>query len=149
MVLFIVSMFFVYMLTQPAIYVKIFSDLTATSHLPYGYVISNFSCTALIPLLIPNTPYSNLPKASYVEQAMTGMLLGDGSLVKNYKRGGTYFKFAQGETHLDYLNHVFSLFKNWGVVLMDAPSQGHYNIKGAVHTWYQFSTQSLTFLRPE
>lgn len=74
------------MLTQPAIYVKIFSDLTATSHLPYGYVISNFSCTALIPLLIPNTPYSNLPKASYVEQAMTGFLLGDGVLVKKYKR---------------------------------------------------------------
>lgn len=74
------------MLTQqPAIYVKNFSDLTATSHLPYGYVISNFSCTALIPLLIPNTPYSDLPKASYVEQAMTGMLLGEGGLVKNIK----------------------------------------------------------------
>ena len=27
---------------------------------------------------------------------------------------------------------------------MDAPSQGHSNINGAVHTWYQFSTQSLT-----
>ena len=112
------------MLTQPAIYVKFFSDLTATSHLPYGYVISNFSCTALIPLLIPNTPYSNLPKASYVEQAMTGMLLGDGGLVKIYKRGGTYFKFAQGETHLDYLNHVFSLFKDLGGCIDGCPKFG-------------------------
>ena len=50
MVLFIVSMFFVDMLTQPAIYVKIFSDLTATSHLPY----SGF---ALAPVLALSTVY--------------------------------------------------------------------------------------------
>jgi hypothetical protein len=45
-------------------------------------------------------------------------------LVKKYTGGGTYFKFAQGEVHLDYLNHVFSLFKELGVVLMDSPSKG-------------------------
>jgi hypothetical protein len=56
--LLIVIMFFV----AVAIYVKFFSDLTATSHC---HVISNFS---IIPLLIPNTPYSDSPKASYVEQ---------------------------------------------------------------------------------
>ena len=77
-------------------------------------------------------------------EAMTGMLLGDGVLVKKYKGGGTYFKFCQGEIHLDYLNHVFSLFQNLGVVLMDTPRQGHSNLNGVVHTWYQFSTQSLT-----
>ena len=27
---------------------------------------------------------------------------------------------------------------------MDAPSQGQSIVKGAVHTWYQFSTQSLS-----
>jgi hypothetical protein len=58
--------------------------------------------------------------------------------------GGTYFKFAQGEVHLDYLNHVFSLFKDLGIVLMAAPSQGQSNVKGTVHKWYQFSTQSLS-----
>ena len=66
--LLIVSMFFV-------VYIyKIFPDITATSHF-----LSNFS---IIPFLIPNTPYSDSPNASYVEQAMTGMLLGDGVLVK-------------------------------------------------------------------
>ena len=33
---------------------------------------------SVVPVLIPNTPYSYSPKASYVEQAMTGLLLGDG-----------------------------------------------------------------------
>jgi hypothetical protein len=47
-----------------------------------------------IPILIPNTPYINNTNASYVEQALTGFLLGDGVLVKKYKNGGTYFKFA-------------------------------------------------------
>nr|QVG61562.1 hypothetical protein [Rhizoctonia sp.] len=75
---------------------------------------------------------------------MTGLLLGDGVLVKKYAGGGTYFKFSQGEVHLEYINHVFSLFKDLGVVLMAAPSQGQSNVKGAVHTWYQFSTQSLS-----
>lgn len=42
----------------------------------------SFLILAAAPLLIPNTPYYNLPDASYVEQAMTGNLLGDGTLVK-------------------------------------------------------------------
>jgi len=76
----------------------VFIDFSTTS-----YSLFKFS---IIPLLIPNTPYSDSPKASYVEQAMTGMLLGAGGLVKKYEGGGTYFKYAQGEVHLDYLNHV-------------------------------------------
>lgn len=51
---------------------------------------------SMVPVLIPNTPYSNSSKASYVEPATTGFLLGDGGLVKKYKGGGTYLKFAQG-----------------------------------------------------
>ena len=70
---------------------------------------------SVVPVLIPNTPYSDSPKASYVELAMTGLLLGDGVLVKKYKGGGTYLKFAQGEVHLDYLNHVFHCLKIWGL----------------------------------
>jgi len=38
-----------------------------------SYSLFKFST---IPPVIPNTPYSNSPKASYVEQAMTGFLLG-------------------------------------------------------------------------
>lgn len=98
-----------------------------------------------IPILIPNTPYINNTNASYVEQALTGFLLGDGVLVKKYKNEGTYFKFAQSEIHLDYLKLVFNLFKNLGIVLMETPSPGKSNIKGKSYNWYQFSTQSLKF----
>ena len=103
---------------------------------------------SVVPVLIPNTPYSDSPKASYVELAMTGLLLGDGVLVKKYKGGGTYLKFAQGEVHLDYLNHVFSLFKDLGIVLMESPTKGHSTLKGVVYTWYQFSTQSISSWNP-
>ena len=75
---------------------------------------------------------------------MNGFLLGDAVLLKKYKGGGTYFKFAQGEVHLDYLNHVFSLFKDLGLVLMVAPTPGQSIVKGKIYKWYQFSSQSLS-----
>ncbi|TPG03869.1 hypothetical protein EAH88_19140 [Rhodanobacter glycinis] len=80
----------------------------------------------------------------YLGQAMVGLLLGDGSLVKKYAGGATYFKYAQGKIHYEYIIHVFSLFKQAGVVLMSEPSMGTTTLKGVVHVWYQFSTQSLT-----
>lgn len=74
---------------------------------------------------------------------MVGLLLGDGSLVKKYKGGGTYFKFAQGLIHFGYLEHVFSLFKQVGYVEMKAPSMGTSVIKGVTYKWAQFSTKSI------
>ena len=59
----------------------VFTENTNLNAIPYS--LFHFS---IIPILIPNTPYSTNPKASYVEQAMTGFLLGDGVLVKKYKR---------------------------------------------------------------
>lgn len=40
---------------------------------------------------------------SFLQQMMTGNLLGDGSLVKKYVGGGTYFKIAQSAMHAEYL----------------------------------------------
>ena len=45
------------------------------------------------------------------KQAMIGLLLGDGTLVKKYKGGGTYFKFAQGEIHSSYFYMYLSFFQ--------------------------------------
>ena len=42
---------------------------------------------------------------------MIGLLLGDGTLVKKYKGGGTYFKFAQGEIHSSYFYMYLSFFQ--------------------------------------
>jgi hypothetical protein len=78
------------------------------------------------------------------DQMITGLLLGDGSLVKKYLNGGTYFKFAQGLLHLPYLIHVFNQFKLHGLVLMSEVSIGKSVIKGVVYHWAQFSTKSLS-----
>jgi len=58
--------------------------------------------------------------------------------------GGTYFKFAQGMVHFDYLQHVFDVFKSAGHVNMGAPSHGTSTVNGVVHKWIQFSTVSLS-----
>jgi hypothetical protein len=79
----------------------------------------------------------------YLQQAMVGLLLGDGTLVKKYEGGATYFKFAQSIIHEDYLFHVFTLFKEQGLVNMLAPSKGQSIIKGITHHWNQFSTKSI------
>lgn len=39
--------------------------------------------------------------------------------------------------------HVFSLFKDAGLVLMTSPSLGTSFIKGVTYQWYQFSTKSI------
>lgn len=79
----------------------------------------------------------------FLQQAMVGLLLGDGSLVKKYAGGGTYFKFAQSIIHRGYLMHVFQLFQEQGLVNMLTPSKGHSIIAGVTYTWFQFSTKSL------
>lgn len=93
----------------------------------------------LIPFLVPNSP-----SKTYLEQAMVGLLLGDGSLVKKYVGGGTYFKFAQSTIHSGYLQHVFNIFNAGGHLIMSAPSQGKSVVKGVTYYWAQFSTRSLT-----
>lgn len=75
---------------------------------------------------------------------MTGLILGDGSLVKKYAGGNTYFKYTQGLVHWPYLLHVFNLFKEAGLVRMDDPSWGKsIGANGAVYRWAQFNTMSL------
>jgi len=94
--------------------------------------------------IIPLIPFSNSDDhQKYLDQAMVGLLLGDGTLRKKYEGGSTYFKFAQGQVNSDYLHHVFDIFKHAGYVLMDAPSPGKSVVKGKVYQWYQFSTQSI------
>jgi hypothetical protein len=80
---------------------------------------------------------------TFFQQVMVGLLLGDGTLVKKYTGGGTYFKFAQSVIHSGYLLHVFSLFNEQGHLHMLAPSPGTSLIKGMTHHWLQFSTKSL------
>ncbi len=88
-------------------------------------------------------PQEGSIKPDYLRQAIVGLLLGDGSLVKKYRGGGTYFKFAQGDSHVNYLNHVFDLFKQRGFVKMPTPTMITSVVKGVTHYYWQFSTVSL------
>ena len=68
-------------------------------------MLTYFSC-----LLFPITALSNGKiYHNFVKQSIIGHLLADGTLIKYYKDGATYFKFAQSEVHLSNLVHVFSL----------------------------------------
>ena len=69
-------------------------------------------------------PDNITPLPNYLRQAIIGILLGDGTLVKKYKGGGTYFKFAQGANHYSYLVYVFQLFSKSGLCNMIEPSKG-------------------------
>jgi LAGLIDADG DNA endonuclease family len=48
-------------------------------------------------------PDGKTPLSDYINQALVGLLLGDGTLVKKYKGGGTYFKYSQSTVHSEYL----------------------------------------------
>jgi hypothetical protein len=74
---------------------------------------------------------------------LLGHLLGDGSLVRKHVGGGTYFKLTASVKHEAYLRYTFDLFRQLGVVLMQAPSYGTTVLSGTVHQWVTFSTQSL------
>jgi hypothetical protein len=51
--------------------------------------------------------YNITPLRTYVDQALVGLLLGDGILIKNSKGEGTYLKFNKIIIHSDYLYFVW------------------------------------------
>ena len=78
---------------------------------------------------------------SYVMEVLTGVIMSDGSLVKKYKKGGTYLKFAQSVHGLFYV--VFNFFANQSLCNMTVPSVCTANVKGKSYQYLQFSTKSL------
>ena len=90
-------------------------------------------------------PDNLTPLPTYLKQAIVGLILGDGTLVKKYKGGGTYFQYAQGATHHSYLLYVFNLFKKAGLCNMVEPSKGSsFNKRtGLTYDYYYFLTKSV------
>jgi len=39
-----------------------------------------------------------------------GLILGDGTLVRKYEKGNTYFQYTQSLIHMAYIHHVFNIF---------------------------------------
>jgi len=84
------------------------------------------------------------PLPDYINQVITGLLLGDGTLIKKYVGGGTYLKYAQSTIHSEYLQFLFDMFKKFGVILMDKPYFGTSIVKGKSHNYFSFTTRSLS-----
>lgn len=81
----------------------------------------------------------------FLNEALIGLLLGDGSLIKNYQGGGTYFKFAQSVKHKRYIEYVFSLFITAELCNMKKLSNGKIKNKknNKIYNYLAFSTKSL------
>jgi len=46
----------------------------------------------------------------YFNQMIIGLILGDGTLVRKYEKGNTYFQYTQSLIHMAYIHHVFNIF---------------------------------------
>jgi hypothetical protein len=89
-------------------------------------------------------PDNVTPLNSYVQQMITGLILSDGTLVKKYQGGGTYFQMAQSIIFKSFIFYVHSLFFTAGFCNMIAPTLKTTNIKGKEYSYYSFNTKSLT-----
>lgn len=83
------------------------------------------------------------PLLDYVYQMMTGLLLSDGSLVKKYVGGGTYFQFAQSIIHQPFIVLVHSLFYLAGFCHMTEATTKTATVSGKKYKYSSFTTMSL------
>lgn len=88
-------------------------------------------------------PDGKTPLSEYLPQMMTGLLLSDGTLVKKYVGGGTYFQFAQSIIHAPFAILVHSVFYLAGVCHMTEPTLNLVTFKGKKYRTLSFNTMSL------
>ena len=88
-------------------------------------------------------PDSVTPLAEYLSQMMTGLLLSDGTLVKKYVGGGSYFQMAQSIIHAPFLVVVHSVFYLAGVCHMAEPTLNLVTVNGKKYSTLSFVTMSL------
>jgi hypothetical protein len=88
-------------------------------------------------------PDGKTPLLDYVYQTMTGLLLSDGTLVKKYIGGGTYFQFAQSIIHSPFIILVHSLFYLAGFCHMPEATVKTATVNGKKYKYASFNTKSL------
>ena len=74
---------------------------------------------------------------------MTGLLLSDGTLVKKYIGGGTYFQFAQSIIHSPFIILIHSLFYLAGFCHMPEPTVKTATVNCKKYKYSSFTTKSL------
>jgi hypothetical protein len=95
------------------------------------------------PLVQGFGPDGTTPLSEYLSQMMTGLLLSDGTLVKKYVGGGTYFQFAQSIIHTPFILLVHSVFYLAGVCHMTEPTLNLVTVNGKKYSTLSFSSMSL------
>ena len=88
-------------------------------------------------------PDRKTPLLDYVYQMMTGLLLSDGTLVKKYIGGGTYFQFAQSIIHSPFIILIHSLFYLAGFCHMPEPTVKTATVNCKKYKYSSFTTKSL------
>ena len=86
---------------------------------------------------------SNASKEEYFNQMIIGLILGDGTLVRKYEKGNTYFKFAQSLSHIDYIQHNFNIFVLANYCNITKLDVKKFIVKGNIHKYFYFTTKSL------
>jgi hypothetical protein len=79
----------------------------------------------------------------YFNQMIIGLILGDGTLVKKYEKGNTYFQYAQSQIHMAYIHHVFNIFVNSNYCNITKLDVKEIIVKRNMYKYLSFSTKSL------
>ena len=72
-----------------------------------------------------------------------GLILGDGTLVKKYEKGNTYFQYAQSLSHIEYIQHVFNIFASANYNNITNLKVKEARVDGKIHKYLSFNTKSL------
>lgn len=83
------------------------------------------------------------PLVDYLYQMMTGLLLSDGSLVKKYTGGATYFQMAQSIIHAPFIILIHSIFYAADFCHMPEPTLKTAFVKGKSYQYFSFTTKSI------
>jgi hypothetical protein len=79
----------------------------------------------------------------YFNQMIIGLILGDGTLVRKYEKGNTYFQYAKSLIHMAYIHHVFNIFGNSNYCNITKLDVKEIIVKGNMYKNLSFSTKSL------
>ena len=84
---------------------------------------------------------SKITLESYEKEMRTGLLLSDGTYVKKYENGGTYFQIAQSVKFAPFLFHVFEIQAQAGLCNILTPSLK--KVKNKPYQYYSYTTKTF------
>lgn len=118
-------------------------DLSKNKRKESGIFIGVRYLSHVTPIIKGVGPDGITPLSEYIDQMKTGLLLSDGTLVKKYQNGGTYFQMAQSIIHKGFICHVHSLYLAAGLCHLQEPTLNITTVQGKKYNYLSFSTKSF------